>query len=160
MSGLSPLVRTMPGAQPTGRLDHPVEALALFYRALNDRDLNTMERSWDHSPDVCSITPLAEVIRGWPEIRREYERLFTGPMRISAEFYDYSIHLTGDLSYAIGRQRGRATVGESTVRRTGRATTLFQRTADGTWKLVHHHLSVDGRIHRWRFSARPRLARS
>lgn len=103
-----------------------------------------MEKAWEQSPDTVIISPLADVVTGWPEVRRSYDPLFGGPMRITTEFYDYSIHQSGDIFYEIGRERGQWTIGGKTLQLTPRAMNIFRRRKDGSWKLVHHHISLEG----------------
>jgi ketosteroid isomerase-like protein len=90
------------------------------------------------------ISPLADVVRGWSEVRRAYVGLFSGRMTITTEFFDYTLHRSGEIFYAVGRERGQTAVGDRTLHQTARATNIFRRGKDGTWKLVHHHVSVAG----------------
>lgn len=134
----------IPGPGEIGDLRDPVQALAQFYRAFNTRDPDLMDRSWEHSPDVAVISPLAGLLRGWLAIRSAYERAFQEPGGLETEFFDYTLQGSGDLCVVVGRERGNATVGGRTVRLTGRTTNVLRRAKDGTWKLVHHHITLDG----------------
>ncbi len=138
------VARPIPGPGEIGDLRDPLQALAQFYRAFNARDVDLMDRSWEHSPDVVVVSPLVGLIRGWPAIRSAYERVFREAAGPQAEFFDYSLQSSGDLCLVVGRERGNATVGGKTVRLTGRATNVVRRAKDGTWKMVHHHVSLDG----------------
>ncbi len=133
----------IPGPGEIGDLRDPVQALAQFYRAFNTGDVDLMGRSWEHSPDVVVISPLVGLLRGWPTIRSAYERAFREPGGLVTEFFDYTVQGSGDLCVVVGRERGNTTIGGRTVSLTGRATNVLRRADDGTWKMVHHHISLD-----------------
>lgn len=59
------------------------------------------------------------------------------------EFYDYTLHETGDLFYVVGRERGELDVGGRPMRVAIRTSRVFQRNGDGRWRQVHHHSSID-----------------
>ncbi len=137
------VARPIPGPGEIGDLRDPLQALAQFYRAFNTRDVELMERSWEQSPDVVVISPLVGLLRGWSTIRSAYERAFREQGGPQTEFFDYTVLASGDLCLVVGRERGNATVGGKTVRLTGRATNVLRRGKDGTWKMAHHHISLD-----------------
>jgi ketosteroid isomerase-like protein len=122
----------------------PVGALSLFYRAFNGRDLQLAAHMWDNSDQAVMANPLGGISRGRKAIEAVYDRLFHGPNRVQVEFWDYSIVESADCFIAIGRERG------SLVRPDGekielriRTTRVFRRTAEGEWRQVHHHGSID-----------------
>ena len=130
------------GHESLGELREPVQALAQFYRAFNGRDLALMEENWEASETVAMDNPLGGIKRGWPEIRWVYERVFRGTGRVQVEFHDYTLHVVGEVFYAVGRERG-------TFERNGirldlaiRTSRIFRR-LDGRWRQVHHHGSID-----------------
>lgn len=86
--------------------------------------------------------PLGGIKRGWSEIRSVYERIFSGEARVTVEFYDYTIHRFGGVFYAVGRERGQLWRGEFTLSLAIR-TTRFFRLAEGRWRQIHHHGSID-----------------
>ncbi len=138
------LAPPIPGPGEISNLRDPVQALAQFYRAFNARDVDLMDRIWEHSPDIVVVSPLIGLLRGWPAIRSAYERAFREQGGPQTEFFDYTVQASGDLCLVVGRERGNATVGGKTVRLTGRATNVLRRAENGTWKMVHHHISLDG----------------
>ncbi|MGB9436203.1 MAG: nuclear transport factor 2 family protein, partial [Candidatus Acidiferrum sp.] len=102
-SALDPIT----GYEDLRDLTHPRHALTQFYRAFNTRDLVLMRQNWSPSDEISMNNPLGGIKRGWPEIRRIYERLFSGPPSISVEFHNYSLHISGEIFYAVGHERGR-----------------------------------------------------
>jgi ketosteroid isomerase-like protein len=71
-----------------------------------------------------------------------YERLFTGPAQAYVEYYDYTIHETKEIFYAVGRERGCFRRGSTEIVLAIRTTRIFKKT-DGKWRQVHHHGSID-----------------
>jgi ketosteroid isomerase-like protein len=122
----------------------PIHALSEFYHAFNNRDLDLTARNWDTSDVAVMDNPLGGISRGWPAIRAVYEKLFTGPNRVQVEFWDYSIIETTDCFIAVGRERGtlRTPDGAALELRI-RTSRVFRRSADGEWRQVHHHGSMD-----------------
>ena len=123
-------------------LTHPRHALTQFYRAFNTGDLILMRENWSPSDEISMNNPIGGVKRGWPEIRRTYERLFSGPARITIQFCNYSLHIAGDFFYAVGRERGRYESPSSVFDLTFRTTRIF-RLLQNHWRQVHHHGSID-----------------
>jgi ketosteroid isomerase-like protein len=142
---ISRMIETAPpitGGEDPGDLSRPEQALAQFYRALNTRDLTLLAESWEPSNEVAMDNPLGGIARGWEEIRAVYERIFRGPARLSVEFYDYTLHISDSLFYAVGRERGRFESGPVSLDLAIRTTRIFRRAGRG-WRQVHHHGSIE-----------------
>jgi ketosteroid isomerase-like protein len=137
-SSLDPIT----GYEDLRDLTHPRHALTQFYRAFNTRDIILMRQNWSPFEEISMNNPLGGIKRGWPEIRRVYERLFEGPARITVELCNYSLHVSGDLFYAVGRERGRIET-TSTVSDLAFRTTRIYRLLDQHWRQVHHHGSIE-----------------
>ncbi len=134
--------RPVTGAESKKALPGPVRSLSEFYHAFNAGDLEAMSRNWAQTNEIAMDNPLGGIKRGWEEIRAVYERIFNGPAKVYVEFYDYTIHESGEMFYAVGRERGEFSLGGSTIRLAVRTTRIFKR-MDGAWKQVHHHGSID-----------------
>lgn len=137
-SALDPIT----GYEDLRDLTHPRHALTQFYRAFNTRDLVLMRQNWSPSDEISMNNPLGGIKRGWPEIRRVYERLFSGPASTSVELYNYSLHISGEIFYAVGRERGRFESSTAVFDLAFRTTRVF-RLLDHRWRQVHHHGSID-----------------
>jgi len=61
------------------------------------------------------------------------------------EFYDYTLHQSGDLFYVVGRERGDLDLSGQAMRLAIRTSRIFQRDADAKWRQVHHHGSIEYR---------------
>jgi len=130
------------GREQLGELREPVQALAQFYRAFNDRDLALMEANWEASETVAMDNPLGGIKRSWPNIAAVYESVFRGSARVQVEFHDYTIHVVGDVFYAVGRERGTLEDDGINLDLAIRTSRIFRR-IDGRWRQVHHHGSID-----------------
>lgn len=71
-----------------------------------------------------------------------YERLFSTKANFSFEFWDYTLHRSGDIFWVVGRERGRLTVNGETLELAIRTSRLFRR-VDGRWRQIHHHGSIE-----------------
>ena len=121
--------------------DTPLGALSEFYRAFNNRDLDLMRRNWNQ--DECVLdNPLGGIRRGWAEIEPLYARLFNGPTKVYVVFFDYTLHIGDDLFCAAGRERGTFEKGETRIDLAIRTSRIYRR-ANGTWRQIHHHGSID-----------------
>jgi ketosteroid isomerase-like protein len=130
------------GEEDLRDLTHPRHALSQFYRAFNSQDLPMLEENWSCAEDVSMSEPIAGVTRGWPEIRRAYERIFSGPARLSLELHNYSLRISGDLFYAEGRELARHTGPAMNFETFLRVTRIFRHDSHH-WRQVHCHGSID-----------------
>jgi ketosteroid isomerase-like protein len=138
----APIQEPVTGREDLGDVSRPIQALAQFYKAINTRDLSLTEENWDASPEAAMDNPLGGIKRGWPEIRKTYEQLFSSPATYFFEFWDYTLHENGDIFWVVGRERGRLTKRSETLHVAIRTTRLFRR-ADGRWRQIHHHGSIE-----------------
>jgi len=120
----------------------PFNALVEFYRAFNTRDLKLMSANWANSDEASMSNPLGGVRRGWESIHEVYAKIFTGSAEVYVEFYDYTIHQTGIMFCAVGRERGYFRMHGKQVDLAIR-TSRFYRMDCGKWHQVHHHGSID-----------------
>jgi hypothetical protein len=142
MPATRPIQEPITGEEDLGDLTRPEETLAHFYRALNSRDLALLEQNWEPSDEVAMDNPLGGIMRGWPEIRGVYERLFSGPARVRVEFFDYTLHVFETMFFAVGRERGQLEAGNDVLDLAIRTTRIF-RFSSGRWRQLHHHGSID-----------------
>ena len=143
MSSNTPVQVPVTGREYGGDQREPMQALAQFYHALNERDLGMMRQNWDNSEDAAMDNPLGGIKRGWPEISGTYEALFRSPGAYRFEFFDYTLHPSGDLFYVVGRERGELTVNGQPMKLAIRTSRIFQRDSEGKWRQTHHHGSID-----------------
>jgi len=123
-------------------LSIPFQALAQFYRAFNKRDLAMMKENWANTDEIAMDNPLGGIKRGWSEIKTVYENIFNGSAEVYVEYYDYTIHETEEMFYAVGRERGYFRRDGEEIKLAIRTSRFFQK-INGRWRQVHHHGSID-----------------
>jgi len=119
-----------------------VAALNLFYKAFNERDSALMQQSWLNTDDISMDNPIGGIRRGWDEISKGYEKIFKGKAKVYVEFYDYSIHSTGNMFSATGRERGYFKIDDTEIALDIRTSRIFVLD-NKLWKQIHHHGSID-----------------
>jgi hypothetical protein len=122
--------------------NNPYSALVEFYRAFNGGDLTLMANQWINTEESSMSNPLGGVCRGWKSIEEVYTRIFNGPAQVYVEFYDYTIHHSGEMFFAVGRERGYLKINSKEVNLAIR-TSRFYRLEHDNWQQVHHHGSID-----------------
>ncbi len=139
---LKPEQNPITGNEDKALLSAPKAALSRFYEAFNKRDMELMANHWAQNDEISMDNPLGGIKRGWPEIRGVYERIFSGPAKVSVEYFDYTIHEASDMFYAVGRERGSFSRNGNTIDLAIRTSRIFKR-IEGSWKQVHHHGSIE-----------------
>lgn len=119
-----------------------IKALALFYKAFNQRDIELMQKSWLTSDEISMDNPVGGMKRGWNEIKSVYEKIFYGKAKVYVEFYDYTIHSTADMFFVTGRERGYFKTENDSIELAIRTSRIFVKKKD-QWKQIHHHGSID-----------------
>jgi len=139
---MQPNQTAITGKEKFEDLSKPYQALVQFYHAFNNRNITEMSRNWLQSSDIAMDNPLGGIKRGWDEIQSVYKKIFTGPAEVYVEYFDYTIHETHDMFYAVGRERGYFKTGTEEIILAIRTSRIFKR-VDGAWKQVHHHGSIE-----------------
>jgi len=119
-----------------------LKALSQFYEALNSSDMEMMSENWLQNDEAAMDNPLGGIKRGWEEIRSVYERLFGSASEYYFEFYDYTLHDSGELFYVVGRERGYFKTANTALEMRIRTSRIF-RLVNGQWRQVHHHGSIE-----------------
>lgn len=130
------------GAENKANLSRAILALSDFYDAFNNRDLAKMSQNWAQTDEAAMDNPVGGIKRGWAEIKAVYERIFNGAAQVYVEFYDYSLHESGEMFFVVGRERGEFRVGSTTVSLAIRTSRIY-RLINDEWRQVHHHGSID-----------------
>ena len=137
-----PTQEAITGKENQGELLSPYQALVQFYCAFNSGNMQMMAENWAQSDEIAMDNPLGGIKRGWSEIRQVYERIFSGPADVYVEYYDYTIHETAEIFYAVGRERGYFRLGDQEITLAIRTSRIFQKLG-GRWRQVHHHGSIE-----------------
>ena len=140
--GPKPIQDPITGKEDLGDLSEPEQALAQFYRGFNTRDLKMIDENFAHSDEVAIDNPLGGIRRGADQPHVMYEAVFKSPADVHVGFWDYTIHRTGDVFWAVGRERGTYREGDAVKDLNIRTTRIFQL-IDGRWRQMHHHGSIE-----------------
>jgi len=139
---VKPIQTPITGNEDLGDVTQPAQALSQFYRAFNTRDLKMIDENFAHSDQVAIDNPLGGIRRGANEPHKMYEAVFKSPADVHVEFWDYTIHRTGDVFWAVGRERGTYRDGDELKDLNIRTSRIFQM-IDGRWRQMHHHGSIE-----------------
>jgi hypothetical protein len=104
--------------------------------------MKIMSENWWQSDDIAMDNPLGGIKRGWEEIQPVYERIFNGPAEVYVEYFDYTIHETAEMFYAVGRERGYFRLAVEEITLAIRTSRIFRK-VNGSWKQSHHHGSIE-----------------
>ncbi len=137
-----PVQNSITGNESKTDINSTTCALIDFYNAFNNRDIEKMADNWLQSDGIAMDNPLGGIKRGWKEIKSVYDRIFNGSAKVYVEFYDYTIHESENIFYAVGRERGKFQMGESIIDLAIRTSRIF-KLMNGEWKQVHHHGSIE-----------------
>lgn len=125
-----------------------LSALHQFYKGFNGGDIDILSENWSQSSAAIMSNPLGGVLKGWPEIEGLYKRLFSGPIDVNVEFYDIEINQWSNGFLAVGREKGRVTLGKDSSNMESipleiRTSRFFMFDEDKEcFKQVHHHGSI------------------
>jgi len=137
-----PVQEPITGKENQGDLSAPYQALVQFYCAFNSRNMQIMSENWAQTDEIAMDNPLGGIKRGWAEIKTVYERIFTGPAEVYVEYFDYTIHETAEMFYAVGRERGYFRLGTKEIQLAIRTSRIFRK-INNRWRQVHHHGSIE-----------------
>ena len=124
--------------------DEVRQASTHFYGALNrmlDGDNAPLADVWSHDATVTTFHPIGGRQTGWDEVRGSFEGVAGLASGGHAELRDQSVHVSGDLAYETGTERGEATLAGEHIEIDQRVTNVYRREAGG-WKIVHHHTDL------------------
>lgn len=122
--------------------DNKLQAIAGFYKAFNEGDLELMKKVWLNSEEASMNNPLGGIMRGWKNIEGVYDRIFNGPAQVYVEFYDFTVHEAEGMFLVTGRERGYFKTDQSKIDLAIRTSRVFVR-KEGQWKQLQHHGSID-----------------
>ncbi|MEN8178423.1 MAG: nuclear transport factor 2 family protein [Pseudomonadota bacterium] len=116
----------------------PQDAEDAYYDAIDEKDLEAMMAIWEESDETLCLLPMMPAQRGTESIRKAWEPLLTGEIRLDMEIKhlvwieagELAIHLVEEHVQAPGQQ------GKQTVY----ATNIYRKGADG-WHILMHQNS-------------------
>jgi ketosteroid isomerase-like protein len=125
---------------PRGETAEVEEVNARFYRALEGRDIEEMDRVWAHSEHARCVHPGWALLAGWPAIRESWEAIFRDSRELSFTIGHVVAHVDGDAAWLTCTEHLLTQAGGDISVTTLLATNLFERRG-GEWRMIHHHAS-------------------
>jgi hypothetical protein len=111
-----------------------------FYHALEEQNLDEMERLWLHEPWVRCIHPGWDVLVGWQRVRESLAQIFASTRWMRVTPTDCSVQVFGDVGMVACAENITASRDSDVGVGVAQATNLFRRTPEG-WRMFHHHAS-------------------
>ena len=115
-----------------------LEANLAFYRAFQTKDIEAMSEIWSKGIDTLCIHPGRKILKGWEEIRRSWQKIFTVTTTLEIEIQITASESTDNLAYIILIEKVTQTSNGRKNQSLSTATNLFENMG-GKWYLIHHH---------------------
>jgi len=134
--------RIINGYGDTSELSEQELAIYRFYKAFNEKNMEAITKVWANTEDITAENPAGGIRRGWSDLKWVYERVLGSPAKVSAEFYDYTIHVANEVFWSVGRERVFLNFSGEDITMNIRITRIFM-IIDEEWRLVHLHGSFE-----------------
>lgn len=116
-----------------------------FYDGVEALDLDAVSAVWSHGEHVACVHPGAELIHGWPAVRRSWAAIFASTTYLQFIVTDVHAVVDGATGIVTCTENILADAGHADHLGTAKAvaTNVFTRDgeADGGWRMVLHHAS-------------------
>lgn len=119
-----------------------IDALVDFYKAFNERNLDSLKRNWAEGDLPSMNNPIGGTRRGWDAISEGYSKLFDGPASVQVKFYDFTSQGGHDWHLFVGREKGWCKTPHRELEIRFRTTRWFVK-IDENWRQLHHHGSIE-----------------
>lgn len=118
------------------------DLMAAWGRAVEKRDLDTIEAGYAPNAVLYDAIPPYKT-EGPQNIRKVWEACFPYfPENFKSEHRDIEVHLDGDVAFVHCVHRFLPTPADHPCGMTWMRVTVGYRRIDGTWKVVHEHVSI------------------
>jgi ketosteroid isomerase-like protein len=117
------------------------ERNALFYRALEELNLELMGSVWSRGAGIRCIHPGWDVLEGWPDIRDSFAQIFAGTAWLRVTPTQVGVLDFGAIGLVSCSENITTTHDGNVGVAVAQATNLFH-SEGGEWKLVLHHASL------------------
>ncbi|MBE9113142.1 nuclear transport factor 2 family protein [Nodosilinea sp. LEGE 07298] len=118
-----------------------------FYRSFEKKDIEAMEAVWSKGMGCLCIHPGRDALKGWPDIREAWERIFKNTSYLEIDTDILTVEVSGDLAFVVlienvlqisGGDAGTDRFANRRLEARSMATNGFERMA-GQWYMTHHH---------------------
>ncbi|TCR70990.1 nuclear transport factor 2 family protein [Rhizobium sp. BK376] len=130
------------GSEVKSDRNSALDALIDFYNAFNRADLVGLKAIWVEGEAPSMDNPVGCIRRGWKSIEDGYSTLFSGVAKVHVAFHDFTSQGGSDWHLFVGRERGKCETPAGSIDLAIRTTRCFV-VAAGSWRLLHHHGSID-----------------
>ena len=123
--------------------DHRSELLArntAFYRAFEKKDIDAMSAVWSQGTGSICVHPGWDVLRGWKDIGKSWEKIFQNTAYIEINTDIHSTEIRENIAYIVLTEKVMQVVNGRKMEARSLATNVFE-SLGGKWYLVHHHAS-------------------
>lgn len=137
------MMTTINGSEDLSNIENDkLKALANFYKAFNEQNIDLMQKVWLNSKESSMNNPVGGIMRDWKNIGSVYNKIFTGEAKVYVEFHDFTLHSTDNMFFVTGRERGYFKKGNSIIDLAIRTSRIFIKINE-EWKQIQHHGSID-----------------
>lgn len=114
-----------------------------FYAGVEALDLDAVAAVWQHTEDVVCVHPGAELISGWPQVRRSWAAIFASTSYLQFIVTDVRATVDGTAGIVTCTENILSDAGHENHLGTAKAvaTNVFSRDDHGQWLMVLHHAS-------------------
>jgi len=120
--------------------DSLIAANDTFYRALENREIETMDALWLHEGWVRCVHPGRDALVGWPGIRRSFEEIFARTRWLQVTPTSIDVMVFGEIGVIACVENITIENQDEMGMKVALATNIFRLT-DGGWRMMHHHAS-------------------
>ena len=125
---------------PAETRDSLLAANATFYRALENFDIEAMDRLWVHDGWVRCVHPGWDALVGWPAVRASFEESFATTRWIRVTPTSIDVMVFGEIGVIACVENITAKDEDEVGVSAAQATNIFRLTDFG-WRMMHHHAS-------------------
>ena len=120
--------------------DSLIRANGAFYDALENHELDVMDRLWLHEGWVRCVHPGRDALVGWPAVRRSFEEMFKGKRWLHVTPTAIDVMVFGEIGVIACVENITTEQDDEMGMTAAQATNIFRLT-DGGWRMMHHHAS-------------------
>jgi len=125
------------GTKGKGERQSILDANLAFYQALEARDMSLMCKIWANDGTARCSQPNGVLLRGWEEVRRNFEQLFSSDRPYKIELTQVYSEESDAIAYVSLVER--VEMPQTTRPRREHVATNVFRYEKGAWRLVIHH---------------------
>jgi ketosteroid isomerase-like protein len=119
-----------------------IKANEAFYRAIETREMDAMERIWLHEGWVRCVHPGHDAAVGWPAVRRSFEAIFANTSLLHVTPTAVDVMVFGEIGVIACVENITLGSDDEMGMTATQATNIFRLAEGGGWRMMHHHAST------------------